>query len=112
MNKIAGLFLSVFLAIMTLYWDPVTINADGSSPITDFGGYKLYCGPTSGNYSIIKDVGNVIEYPISNDLTDGTWHCSVTAYDSSSNESGYSSEMSFPLDRVAPGAPTNLRLRF
>ena len=111
MNKIAGLLVSVFLVAVTLTWDAPTTNTDGS-PLTDLGGYKLYCGSSVGTYAPIRDVGNVLEYPISNDLADGTHHCVATAYDTSGNESAYSTEVVFPLDRVGPGAPVNLRLRF
>ena len=111
MNKIAGLFLTMFLAVITLSWQAPTTNEDGS-PLTDLAGYKLYCGPSMGNYLPIKDVGNVLEYPISNDLQDGTHFCVATAYDTSGNESAYSNEVVFPLDRRAPGAPINLRVAF
>ena len=111
MNKVVGIFLSIFLVAVTLSWDAPTTNEDGS-PLTDLAGYKLYCGPSVNNYLPIKDVGGVLEYPVSNDLADGVHHCVVTAYDTSGNESNYSDEVVFPLDRVGPGAPTNLRLRF
>lgn len=35
---------------VTFNWDPPTKNEDGSA-YTDPGGFKLYCGPSSGNYN-------------------------------------------------------------
>ncbi|HZX49313.1 MAG TPA: fibronectin type III domain-containing protein, partial [Nitrospirota bacterium] len=48
-------------AILT--WDPPTTNSDGS-PLTDLAGYKVYYGPTSGNYSAVIDVANVTGYTV------------------------------------------------
>jgi hypothetical protein len=69
-----------------------TTNADGT-PLTDLGGYKVYYGLSSGNYTNSLDVGNVTTYKIYN-LTPGTYYFAVTAYDTSGNESDYSNEVS------------------
>lgn len=112
MDKIAGLLVTMFLAVVTLSWEAPTTNSDGS-PLTDLGGYKLYCGQSSGTYGTVKDVGNILAYPISNDLPiDGTYYCSATAYDTSGNESPYSNEVTFPLDRRVPGVPINLKVLY
>ena len=102
MNKIAGLFLSVFLAVVTLSWEPPAC--------TDFDcadGYKVYCGQASGVYGTPVDVGAALEHPIS---TAGKYYCAATAYNIA-GESGFSNEVFFIL-KSAPGAPVNLRLRF
>ena len=102
MNKIAGLLVGVFLAVVTLSWEPPLC--------TDFdcaAGYKVYCGAASGVYGIPVDVGTALEHPIS---TPGTYYCAATAYNTA-GESGFSNEVFFTL-RSAPGAPVNLRLRF
>jgi len=111
---VVGLAPLVFAANPTkFYWTPPTTNVDGS-PLTDLAGYKVYCGNASGNYTIIKDTGMLlptpteVEYLISNVIPGGqdkTWYCVVTAYDDAGNESGYSNEVSFPLDQVVPVAP-------
>jgi len=67
-------------------------------------GYKIYYGVSSRTgsdpkscglcgYSTVVPIGNVTTYTVNN-LTDGqTYYVSVTAYDSSSNESGFSNEV-------------------
>lgn len=112
MNKFAGIFLTVFLSVVTLSWDAPTTNTDGT-PLTDLAGYKVYCGQAAGVYDSPLDAGNVLSYRVSDSLAvDGTYFCAATAYDTSGNESTYSNEVTFPLDRLAPGAPINLRVQF
>lgn len=76
----------------TLTWDPPTTNADGT-PLTDLAGYKIYYGTSSGNYTKVIDVGDVTTYKVEG-LNPGTYYFTVTAYDISGNESGYSNEVS------------------
>lgn len=76
----------------TLTWDAPTTNADGT-PLTDLAGYKVYYGTTSGNYTEVIDAGNVTTYKVEN-LSPGTYYFTVTAYDTSGNESDYSNEVS------------------
>ncbi len=75
---------------VTLSWDASTTNSDGS-PLTDLAGYKIHYGMSSNNYTQVVDIGNFTGAAINN-LSPGTWCFSVTAYDASGNESGYSSE--------------------
>jgi hypothetical protein len=81
-----------------LRWIPPTTNEDGT-PLTDLSGYKVYCGKVSGTYTLIKDVGNIVAYPVTG-LSDGTWYCAVTAYNSSKTESQYSNEVSKVIKNV------------
>ncbi|MEK9208135.1 MAG: fibronectin type III domain-containing protein [Patescibacteria group bacterium] len=102
MNKIAGLFLSVFLVAVTLTWDaPLCTDYDCAE------GYKVYCGSASGVYGTPVDVMAALEHPIS---TPGKYYCAATAYNTG-GESGFSNEVFFTL-KSAPAAPVNLRLRF
>lgn len=93
----------------TLTWNAPTTRSDGAV-LTDLAGYKVYYGTAPGNY------GTLIEKPLGNeglscqDLTDrtqctytvgivevlasGTYYFVVTAYDTSGNESDFSSEVS------------------
>lgn len=88
-----------------LSWTAPTTNMDGT-PLTDLGGYKVYCGPSSRVYTVSKDVGNVLEYLILGVVSkDGTYFCAATAYDTTGNESAYSNEVSFTLDYTAPNPP-------
>lgn len=77
---------------VTLSWEPPTTNVDGS-PVTDLAGYRIYYGLSSRNYSWVIDVGNVTTYKIEN-LSPNTYYFTVTAYDTSGNESDYSNEVS------------------
>ena len=97
-----GLFLSLFLLLITtssfageitLAWDAPVTNEDGT-PLTDLAGYKIYYGTSSGNYTEIMDVGNETAHQFTG-LPDGTeYFFAVTAYDASANESTYSNEVS------------------
>ena len=87
----------IFSAEVRLAWDP--------DPAIGLTGYKIYCGVSSRTgtdpkscglcgYSTVVSIGNVTTYTVNN-LTDGqTYYVSVTAYDSSNNESSFSNEVS------------------
>ena len=80
-----------------LSWNAPATNEDGT-PLTDLAGYMLYYGRTSGNsggnYEFSVDVGNQTTYTLPG-LQDGQlYYFSVTAYDTSDNESGFSNEVS------------------
>lgn len=119
MKRISFVILAVFLAGITLAWagNPTklswtapTTNADGS-PLTDLAGYKVYCGSGPGKYTSAKDIGLPTgnTYAISSlSLPDGSNYCVMTAYDTSGNESVYSSEVRVPLDHLGPAAPQGL----
>jgi hypothetical protein len=97
-------WLTALLLMGVLSWTPPTTNSDGT-PLTDLAGYKVYCGTVSGKYTVKKDVGNVVKWDSKPILPDGHWYCVVTAYDYSGNESKYSNEVNYKLDRLAPAGP-------
>src|SRR5688572_24993115 len=74
-------------------WVPPTLNADGTT-LSDLAGYELSWGASPGNYSTVRNVGNVstviIDFP-----TAGLYYASVRALDLSGNRSVYSNEVSF-----------------
>jgi hypothetical protein len=79
---------------INLAWDPPLTNADGT-PLTDLAGYRVYYGtaPRSvQSYDYSVDIGNFTGAVISN-LSKGDWYFAVTAYDTSGNESTFSSEV-------------------
>lgn len=76
----------------TLTWEAPTTSADGT-PLTDLAGYKIYYGTSSFNYTVSIDVGNVKTYKI-DDIPPGTYYFTLTAYDTSGNESNLSNEVS------------------
>ncbi|UCD35631.1 MAG: choice-of-anchor D domain-containing protein [Nitrospiraceae bacterium] len=74
---------------VTLSWSPPATSEDGSA-LNDLAGYKVYIGSSPEAVSESIDVGNVTTYQVS-DLTGGaTYYFTVTAYDTSGNESGFS----------------------
>ena len=84
--------ISFLFSQRILYAAQVTLAWDRSSGAV---GYKIYSGTTSNSYSWVIDVGNVTTYTTA-DLTDGyTYYFAATAYDASSHESDYSSEVSY-----------------
>jgi len=107
---------SGFSADIKLAWDPNT------EP--DLAGYKVYYGTSARTgtdpkscslcgYSTIVPAGNVTTQTISNLVSGQTYFFSVTAYDTSNNESGFSNEVSGPAanstqTRIALKAGPNL----
>ena len=88
-----------FILSSNVYADDVTItwkpNGEG-----DLAGYNLYWGTTSRNYKNSVDVGNKITYTISGLNKGETYYIAVTAYDTSHNESIYSSEVVYTTSGV------------
>ncbi|NIQ13982.1 MAG: hypothetical protein GTO02_06150 [Candidatus Dadabacteria bacterium] len=80
----------------TLTWKPPSSNIDGT-PVNDLGGYVIYFGESSGNYSNWVDVGNVLSYTVEN-LPSGTYYFAITSYDLGGNESELSNEMSKTIE--------------
>ena len=77
---------------VNLSWDPPTGYTDGSpADPTDIGGYILYYGTGSQNYTVEVDVGNVTTKTISGLLDTTTYYFVATAYDTRGIESGFSS---------------------
>ena len=90
--------LSLFLSnafgfySVTLSWNPPTQYTDGSPAApTDIGGYILYYGTASQQYTVSVDVGNVTTKTISGLLDTTPYYVVVTAYDTMGTESGFSS---------------------
>ncbi len=90
--------LGLLLCLAVAYPQPtsaggVTLNWDANTE-GDLAGYRVYVGSASGQYGLPIDVGNVTTYQVTN-LSEGqTYFFAITAYDSSGNESGFSSEVS------------------
>lgn len=87
-------------------WTPGT-NETGTS-------FRLYCGATTGVYTIMKDTGNVtsLSLPVSSVLTaTGTYFCVVKAFASSTGlESKPSNEVNFRAVQ-APTAPSAFQVQ-
>lgn len=92
-------FLQVSITIFLLFalnTSALAINASLSwdaNTESDLSGYKIYFGMASGSYGNPVDVGNTTSHTFS-DLADGTYYFTVTALDTSGNESLFSNEVS------------------
>jgi len=89
-----------------------SVDLGWTNPVTsDFWGVKLFIGTSSGSSNVdIQNLGNRSTYSVA--LTNGvTYYFSLTAYDTSINESGHSMEV-FATPATSGGgggpAPTNL----
>ena len=80
------------------------LRADGT-PLTDIAGYKIYYGLTSQTYDFIKTVSNQTTYAISGLEPGRTYYFTVTAYDASGNESGFSNEVSVTVPPMVSEIP-------
>ena len=81
----------------SLTWDAPLTNAD-DSPLTDLAGYQVYWGTTSAAYETPVDVGDVTEYTVDGLDSGARYYFSVTAYDTSGNESAFSNEASKDIE--------------
>lgn len=74
----------------TLSWTPPTTNTDGS-PLTDLAGYRIYWGPSAGNYpnSVTLTNPGLTSYVVTN-LVPGTYFFVATAVNSAGAESAFS----------------------
>ncbi len=78
---------------ISLSWEAETTNADGSS-LTDLAGYRIYYGTSPGVYTESVDVGNETTYTLIGLNRGQTYYVALTAYDTSLNESEFSTEVS------------------
>lgn len=74
-----------FSAQISLAWDP---NSE-----SNLGGYRLYYGTSSGNYSQTISVGLSTNYTVTNLAEGGTYYFALTAVSAEGLESGYSNEV-------------------
>lgn len=81
-----------------LSWAPPATNADGT-PAYDLAGYIIHYGTSSGSYLQRLVVGNTTSYEVSGLKTGESYYFSVTAYDTSLNESNYSNEVCIRLQQ-------------
>ena len=78
-------FSNIEAGELIINWYPNTEN--------DLLGYKVYYGTSSGNYTTVRDAGNVNSYTVSG-LSEGVeYFFVVTAYDTAYNESSFSIEV-------------------
>lgn len=80
--------------VVTLAWD-APIGENGK-PVPDLAGYRVSYGTAVGSYATTVDIGTSTSCTVS-DLPPGTYYFTVTAYDSTGNESEYSNEASYTI---------------
>jgi hypothetical protein len=75
-----------------LSWTPPTTHEDGT-PLTDLKGYKVFFGPSPGNYTKSLDINDpaATSFQVDN-LASGTWYFSMKAVDTAGNISKFSNE--------------------
>jgi hypothetical protein len=96
---LAGMAYAARVTTVKLAW-----TASTSTQVT---GYKIYYGAATGQYTVVTDAKNVLTYSFQN-LPAGNYFFAATAYDQYGNESGFSNEVSWVSEVLAP--PTNLLL--
>ena len=101
-------FLSLLLILLSRPSSAANIKfAWDTNTEPDLSGYKVYYGttPRTGTdpkscglcgYSTVVPTGNVTTYTISNLISGQTYYFSITASDTSTNESGFSNEVNGP----------------
>lgn len=89
------------------YSESIKLVWDANSE-TDLAGYRVYSSTISGGpYTMIQDVGNVIELTLNmNGVSEGIIYYVCTAYDQRGNESEYSNQAEYIVDHTAPAKPT------
>ena len=87
------------VVLLILGWVSVALSAQiklawDANAEPDLAGYKIYYGTASHSYGTPINVGKVTNYTLTGLTAGQTYYISVTAYDSSSNESDKSNEVS------------------
>jgi hypothetical protein len=91
-------------AALQLAWEVPTTNTDGT-PLTDLAGYKIHYGTAPGSYTTTIDVGNQTTYHLTGLPGGHTYYMVVTAYDTSGNESTFSTEVHATLPPTSRTSP-------
>lgn len=87
-------WLSVLMVLGTTQAFAGQVNLTWTASSGPVAGYRVYYGTASGSYSSNLDVGNVTTATVPNFSSGPTYYFAVKAYDSASNESDFSNEVS------------------
>ena len=96
----SSLVLSTRADSVTLAWD--------SSTATDAASYKIYYGPSTGNYTNAINVGLTTTATISGLLPGSTYYLAATVTDTIGLESLFSSEISYTVPTTVTNQPPTL----
>lgn len=81
-------------------------------PATNTTGYIVYWGTASGEYSEMKDLGNVTNTTVTGLIQGSNYFFVVTAYDTARKETDPSNEVSYQVPSwIIPTKPRNLRVK-
>lgn len=101
------LSFSAFAGEARLTWTPPTQRVDGT-PYTNYGGFKIYYGLEGQPLDTVIDIPDtthsITTYTIEN-LADGTWNFSMTAYDATGLESAKTNPVSKTIVNASPPLP-------
>lgn len=97
------------LSSITLTWAAASLNSDGS-PLTDLASYNVYGGTVLANLALLGTVKAPVATFTANPPTAGVWYFTVTAV----NSSGQESQQATPISAVVilkskPASPTGLK---
>lgn len=93
----SGLTIEQKASSLFVAWNPNTED--------DLAGYKIHFGTKSGEYDRTIDLKNVNNYTLKGLTTDKTYYITLSAYDSSGNESQNSTEVSGKVSEVDTTLP-------
>lgn len=88
----AAALLFVFVYVSSAFSFSVSVAWDASTG-PSVAGYKLYCGTSSREYSMVFDAGKRTSCTLPGLQAGKTHYIAATAYDSGGNESAYSEEL-------------------
>ena len=83
----------------------VVLNWDASNSSVA-AGYYVYYGTTSGIYSYRINAGNSTSVTLTNLAPGTTYYLSATTYDTTGNQSAFSSELSYQVPTSSSGTPS------
>ena len=88
----------VFISLPTITAQAGQVGLAWTASTGPVGGYRIYFGRSSGNYTVSLDVGTRTAYAVTGLLDGGTYYFAVKAYDITRTiESGFSNEVSKSL---------------
>lgn len=111
---LAGVLLAALLGL--LCWLPLAQAADLSvtwdaNTEADLAGYKVFWGTAAGAYGAPVVLGKVTSYRLTGLLSGTTYYVALKAFDTSANESGFSTEVFADTgDQTAPDPPVGLKV--